>query len=240
MKKLSNIMESIWSDMQDRGTGEIEKRETFIKEYNSAVQYILDRFYDDDTVMYVVNIRDSRYTPDEMVNIRKWTAPYTFMIYEGGHGTDLILDFEPYDVLKENEYELCELVSEKNYPEICKGIAKMMKEIGDHISYVHSRAWIIPGNYDISKYQYNYIFELISENDVSYWASEEENQDRSRYDSDFIHDIQNRFPALKYQDFIGWSFNNYGGMYFGIPISYDNLMGLKDYIEYTQKWFEVK
>ena len=70
MKKLSNIMESIWSDMQDRGTGEIEKREAFIKEYNSAVQYILDHFYDDDTVMYVVNIRDSRYTPDEMVNMK--------------------------------------------------------------------------------------------------------------------------------------------------------------------------
>ena len=255
MKKLSNIMESIWSDMQDRGTGDIKKKEDGIKvhtcldvdifvsadcDYDSAIQYILNHFIDDDSIMFVVNVRDSKYTPDEMVNIRKWQAPYTYMIYEGGYGTDLILDFEPYDTLVENEYEICEYVSEKDYPAICRGIAEKMKQFGGNISYVHNKAWVINGDRrDIEKYMYNYAFKLIDEGDVYYWTSEEENQDRSDYVNEFIEDMQNSFGAIGDQDFIGWSFNNYG-ISFAIPINFDNLLNLKDYIEYTQKWFEVK
>ena len=256
MKKLSNIMESIWSDMQDRGTGEIKKKEDGIKvhtcldvdifvsadcDYDSAIQYILNHFVDDDSIMYVVNIRDSRYTPDEMVNIRKWEAPYTYMIYEGGSGTDLILDFEPYDVLVENQYEICDYVSEKDYPAICRGIAEKMKQFGGNISYVHNKAWVINGNRsDIEKYMYNYAFKLIDEGDVYYWTSEEKNENRSDYVNEFIEDMQNSFGAIGDQDFIGWSFNNYGGISFAIPINFDNLINLKDYIEHTEKWFEVK
>ena len=256
MKKLSNIMESIWSDMQDRGTGEIKKKEDAIKvhtcldvdifvsadcDYDSAIQYILNHFIDDDSIMFVVNVRDSKYTPDEMVNIRKWQAPYTYMIYEGGSGTDLILDFEPYDTLVENEYEICEYVSEKDYPAICRGIAEKMKQFGGNISYVHNKAWVINGDHrDIEKYMYNYAFKLIDEGDVSYWTSEEENENRSDYVNEFIEDMQHSFGAIIDQDFIGWNFNNYGGISFPLPINFDNIINLKDYIEYTEKWFEVK
>ena len=52
--------------------------------------------------------------------------------------------------------------------------------------------------------------------------------------------MQHSFGAIIDQDFIGWNFNNYGGISFALPINFDNIINLKDYIEYTEKWFEVK
>ena len=88
-------------------------------------------------------------------------------------------------------------VSEKDYPAICRGIAEKMKQFGGNISYVHNKAWVINGDHrDIEKYMYNYAFELIDEGDVSYWASEEENENRSDYVNEFIEDMQHSFGAI--------------------------------------------
>ena len=52
--------------------------------------------------------------------------------------------------------------------------------------------------------------------------------------------MQNSFGAIGDQCFITWNHHNQNGTYIALPINFDNLINLKDYIEYTEKWFEVK
>ena len=254
MKKLSKLQESIWSNINKRSEGTSIRKEDGVRvttclgtnavvspdcDYDSAIQNILNNFVGDYSTMYVVNVRDSKYTPDEMVNIRKWEAPYTYMIYEGGSGTDLILDFETYDTLVEQEHEICEYVSENDYPAICRCIAEKFKQFGDHLSYIHNDFDIINGNNrDVDSY--SYVFRLIDETDTYYWTLDRDKYEVEGYINDFIEDMQNSFGAIGDQCFITWNHHNQDGTYIALPINFDNLINLKDYIEYTEKWFEVK
>ena len=254
MKKLSKLHESIWSNMNKRSEGTSIRKEDGVRvttclgtnavvspdcDYDSAIKNILDNFVGDYSTMYVVNVRDSKYTPDEMVNIRKWEAPYTYMIYEGGSGTDLILDFETYDTLVEQEHEICEYVSENDYPAICRCIAEKFKQFGDHLSYIHNKFERINGDSrDVESY--SYVFRLIDEDTTYDWTLDKDEFETGNYVEDFIEDIRNTFAAIDDQCFVTWNFHSSNGSYIAIPINFDNLINLKDYIEYTEKWFEVK
>ena len=255
MRKLSKIVESVWSDMEDRGTGDIIKKEDGTRvhtclgvdiilkdpgsDYNKAINYILNHYNDENVCGFnILNIRDVNYSTEELSNIRKWLAPYTYMIYEGGHGTDLMIDFYAYSDLEEYGDEILDYISsEEDYISICKGIATKFKEVGKYIEYVPDRSWIYSndrdGNTSASKYQHAYSFELISENDYYTWSLGNEHLAVG----DFIDDICNKFIDIEGEDFIGWSYNNYGSC-INIPINYMNLIHLKEYIEYTNKWFE--
>lgn len=257
MRKLSKITESVWGDIRKKSLGqeargEIGKKVTTCLDIDvivstecdpdTVIQYLLDHYVGDDYNMSVVNTRDTKYTPDELVNARKWVAPYTFMIYDGGHGTDLLLDFDTYEELQDKESEILELANKEDYQAICRCVAEKFKQFGDHISYIHpSRSEVINGDkYALGKYSNDYVFRLIDEESTYYWTIDDENQSISAYDKVFIEDIQNTFACIDGQDFLKWSFNNSGGIYIAIPINFDNLINLKDYIEYTEKWFEVK
>ena len=256
MKKLSQITESLWADVQNQASGNTIKQEDMTLtclgvyihledkncNYDGVIKDMINDYIREDYCnMFINNIQNVRYSLDELKNIRKWEAPYAFMIYEGGHGTDLIMSFTSYDDLMEIEDDICDCVSENDYKAICKGIAEKFKEFGENLQYIHTNPnhfWIIEGDGKISDYHQIYVFELIDEGSTTYWAAEEENDGRD-YTHDFIEDICDTFDSIQYEDFIGWSYNNYGGISIGIPINFDNLINVKEYIDYAKKWFAV-
>jgi hypothetical protein len=258
MKKLSKIVESLWSDLQDRSSGDVVRKEDGIKvhtcldidillknpncDYNGLIHDIVvggDNEYE----FGIHKLNDMSYTPDERVNVMKFGAPYDYLIYEGGHGTDLVATFSSYSELLEFnldddfEDEYCE----EDYISICRGIATKVKEIGDCFVYVPRRNtfMISVDRQDTSDYEGDYCLELISENGMFDWIVE--HSDEQDIDlNDFKNDIIDEFPELRDMDFIGWSYTNNGGCYVGIPAyNINNLLNIRKYKEFTEKWFKV-
>ena len=119
MKKLSKITESIWSDIQDRSSGKVIRKEDGVKVHtcidvdiylkNASDSYCDDLIkeilnYNDSYVDYkvgILSVRDKAYSPEEMKNIRTFEAPYAYLIYDGIHGTSLVAEFWTYDEMKD-------------------------------------------------------------------------------------------------------------------------------------------
>ena len=257
MKKLSQITESVWNDIRKRGNGaEIKQEEGRRVTTCLGIDITLkqaDCDYDglihdiivgkNEYEFGIQNARDVKCTPDEMINVRKFQAPYDYLIYDGGHGTDLIACFSSYDELIEFQLddEFQDKYCEEDYISICRAIATKMKEIGDSLVYIPSGKSFMLGTdrQDTSEYERDYGLELISEYDVYYWMcshSYEEGDDLLSFKEDIIGE----FPELKDQDFIAWSYTNNGGCYIAIP-TYDinNILNIRKYQEFAKKWFKA-
>lgn len=257
MKKLSKLQESFWGDVHRRSIGdEVRKEDGTIVDTCIGVKILLknpscdyNKLIKDIIVGHneyefgIQPLKDQPYTPDERVNVMKFVAPYDYLIYEGGHGTDLVATFSSYSELLEFnldddfEDEYCE----EDYISICRGIATKVKEVGDCFAYVPRRNtfMISVDRQDTSDYEGDYCLELISENGMFDWIVE--HSDEQDIDlNDFKNDIIYEFPELKDMDFIGWSYTNNGGCYVGIPAyNINNLLNIRKYKEFTEKWFKV-
>ena len=263
MKKLSKIDESAWGDMMRRGAGETRRREDGVKVhtcidvdiylinvsdsyYEELIKEILD--YNNSSVEHkvaILNTIDKAYSTEEMKNIRAFEAPYTYLIYDGEHGTDLIAEFWTYDEMKDFDLDDFEdRVPEEDYISICKGIATKLKEVGGDIEYLprFKGSFIATKSNNISDYDSDYVLQLIDESDVYDW----EIQYTDKYGEgstatcldDYKESMIDTFPELNDVVFITWSFNNYA-CNIGIPITATTVKNFKKYKEYTKNWFTV-
>ena len=266
MKKLSKILnESVWGGMLSRSIGDTIRKEDGVKVhtcidvdiylknasdsyYEELIREILD--YNNSNIDYKVgisNTRDYAYSWEEMKNIRAFEAPYTYLIYDGGHGTDLVARFETYDDMKDDVDDFEDRVIEDDYVSICKGIATKLKEAGGDIEYLpryyNEGSFIGKTNKKISDYDGDYVLQLISESDVNYWDIDYcEKYGEGSTDTaldDYKESMIDTFPELDDVDFITWEFNNSRGVNIGIPITATTVKNFKKYKEYTKNWFTV-
>lgn len=264
MKKLSKIDESIWADIHKRSNGEIIRKEDgkkvhtcidvdiYLKNasdsyYEELIEEILN--YNNSYIEYrvgILNTKDKAYSPEEMKNIRAFEAPYTYLIYDGGHGTDLIAEFWTYDDMIGFDLDDFEdRIPEEDYISICKGIATKLKEVGGDIEYLPRRnSSLIDSSedYKLDDYSGDYVLQLISESEVYDWELEYIDKygegSTSTCLSDYKESMIDSFPELDDIDFITWSYNNYA-CNIGIPITATTVKNLKKYKEYTKNWFTV-
>ena len=184
-----------------------------------------------------------------MKNIRAFEAPYSYLIYDGIHGTSLIAEFYTYDEMKDFDLDDFEdRICEEDYISICKGIATKLKEVGGDIEYLpRNKGNIISHDRknrfkDISNYDGDYVLQLIDESDVWNWEIEyvDEYGEGSTSTSleDFKENMIYDFPELDDVEFITWSYNNYACS-IGIPITATTVKNFKKYKEYTKSWFTV-
>ena len=259
MKKLSEITESVWADIHRRSNGEQKRQEDgrkvttrlgvdiFLHNPNSNYNYLIDSLLNKNTDYRVCIIRskDSTLTPDEMVNVRKWEAPYDYLIYDGLYGTDLVADFWTYDDMK--DFDIADVFydnfSEEDYISICKGISTKLKEVGDclkyvphHKSFVHSKQNRKIEIEAATDYEGDYALELINENDIADWGTR--HPDDEYWLEDFIYYITDNFKELEETDFITWSYNDYGESIVIPYYSISNLVNFKKYKEFTQNCFK--
>lgn len=259
--------ESIWSDMQDRSSGEVRRKEDGVKVHTCIdvdiyMKNTSDSYYDDlikeilnyndsyvDYKVSILSVRDKAYSPEEMKNIRAFEAPYSYLIYDGIHGTSLIAEFYTYDEMKDFELDNFEdRICEEDYISICKGIATKLKEVGGDIEYLPRNEGNIISHdrknrfKDISNYDGDYVLQLIDESDVWNWELEyvDEYGEGSTSTSleDFKENMIYDFPELDDVEFITWSYNNYACS-IGIPITATTVKNFKKYKEYTKSWFTV-
>ena len=273
MKKLSNITESVWGDIRRRGNGAEVKKEDGKKVHTCLGVDITikqaDCDYDGlikDIIVgnneYEFGIQNRKYmyevqklTPDEMINVRKFEAPYDYLIYDGLHGTDLYACFSSYSELLEFNLddEFSDKYCEEDYISVCRAIATKVKEIGDCFVFVpsgksmmldygkrkdeddHSYRYRI----DTSKYERDYGLELISEEDVYYWTSSHTYEDGDDLLS-FKEDIIDEFPELIDMDFVCWNYHNDNGYFIAIPAyNINNILNIRKYREFAKKWFKA-
>lgn len=267
MKKLSEINESVWGDMRKRAEGtEIRTEEgkkvhtcigvdVILKNpdcnYDTLIKDIIggEYGYHFEYGVGIVSPKDLNLTPDEMVNVRKWEAPYTYLIYDGQHGTSLIANFWSYsDIINfELDNEFDEQYIEEDYISICRCVATKLKEVGDVFCYVpRNKSYLIDldaRSEDVDRYTGECQLLLINEGDVYSWICDhEEEYDNplgNTYLDDFKESIISEYPELKDDDFICWEYNNYGGAYIALPLTVNNLNNIRKYIEFTKKWFDA-
>ena len=263
MKKLSKITESIWSDIQDRSAGEVRRKEDGVKvhtcididiflkntsdsHYDDLIKEILN--YNDSYVDYrvsILSVRDKAYSTEEMKNMRAFEAPYSYLIYDGIHGTSLVAEFWTYDEMKDFDLDDFEdRMCEEDYISICKGIATKLKEVGGGIEYLPRNKGSVIGDgiKGYSNYEGDYVLQLIDESDVWNWEIEYEDKYGEGSTSTILEDFQesmiNTFPELDNTDFITWSYNNYA-CNIGVPITATTVKNFKKYKEYTKNWFTI-
>ena len=260
--KDKKITESIWSDMQDRSAGEVRRKEDGVKvhtcidvdiylqntnsNYDDLIKEILN--YNDSYVDYrvgILNVRDKAYSPEEIKNMRAFEAPYSYLIYDGIHGTSLVAEFWTYDEMKDFDLDDFEdRISEEDYISICKGIATKLKEVGGNIEYLpRNKGGFIETKYDdTSHYEGDYVLQLIDESDVWNWEIEYEDKYGEGSTTFSLDDYKESmiatFPELDDVVFIIWSYNNYA-CNIGIPITATTVKNFKKYKEYTKNWFTI-
>lgn len=259
MKRLSKITESTWGDMRKRAEGVDIRREdgkkvhtclgvdiTIREETCDYDKWIKEFFDKDPNFSYgvcILNIRDKSYSTEEIANMRKFEAPYAFMIYDGGHGTDLIAEFYSYSEFVQFEYDGDESsaeICEADYMTICRAVATKLKEVGGDLHYVHRRYDTI-GKQNINHDYYgDFALQLIDENTVHNWECDY-SEAYGDVDPYIIHDYKSdmidNFPELKNVDFLTWTFRD--GVNIALPFNFDNVMNFNKYKEYTESWFTV-
>ena len=257
------INESIWSDMQDRSAGEVGRKEDGVKvhtcidvdiylqntnfNYDDLIKEILN--YNDSYVDYkvgILSVRDKKYYPEEMKNMRAFEAPYAYLIYDGRYKSSLVAEFWTYDEMKDFKLDNFEdRICEEDYIAICKGIATKLKEIGGSIEYLprNTEGSFIETKYDdISHYDSDYVLQLINESDVNDWETQYTNKYGNGSTAYSLYDYKesmiDAFPELDDVVFITWSFNKYA-CNIGIPITATTVKNFKKYKEYTKNWFTI-
>lgn len=253
MKKLSQINESIWSDIHKRSNGSEIRKEDGRKvhtcigidvtlknpecDYDTLIRDLieLNSEYHSEYGVGVVNQRDINLTPDEMINVRKWEAPYCYLIYDGNHGTSLFANFWSYDEIIDFELDndFGENYLEDDYIAICKCVATKLKEVGDCLSLIPRRNSSVYKRKD-NPYEGEFALKLIDEADVYNWAIER--SDDYYWFEDYVEYMIDTFPELKDTDFITWTY--YDGANIAIPYtSISNLMNYNKYREFTKTYF---
>ena len=255
MKKLSKIDESAWGDMRKRSTGDIIRKEDgklvhtcldvdirikdYDCDYNEAIKDILNNdvingFYQG---VVILNTQVKQYSPEEMANIRKFEAPYAYLIYDGKHGTSLVAEFWTYSEIQDSDLttDFIERVSEEDYISICKCIATKLKEVGGDIARLPERHSTISKIKD-SDFNDEYVFKLIDESDIAWWEYNYSNEDGTSI-TDFEQDMIVEFSELEDTDFFIW--NYYDGYNIGLPINYNTLVNFNKYKEFTKNWFKI-
>lgn len=248
-------MESVWSDIQDRSTGDVVRKEDgskvttclgteiFLKNPQCDYDEIIKSMFEKESgyELSIENIHQTNITPDEMVNVRKWEAPYVYLIYEGGHGTDLLVDFYPYtDIL---DWELDDQfendVVEDDYISICKGVATKLKEIGDCFVYIPLNKGYTLNTKHSSRYGGDYELLLVDESTVYNWLVDVDDEYiQEHFLDEFRESMINEFPELAKTDFIIWSYQD--GCNIGIPMfDLNNIMNIRKYREFAEKWFKT-
>lgn len=250
MKKLSKVNESVWADLHRRSNGDVIRKEDgkkvstclgvdiIIKDSSCKYDYWIKEILEKDpNLTYGVSIDNVRYmnfSPDEMVNISNWKAPFDYLIYDGKYGDSLIADFYSYDNLVEYEEDIAQEVSEEDYISLCRGIATKLKEVGQYFSHAPATKSIIIGAADRKcEYGGDYLLKLIDEGDVYSYACDNDGFEIE----EFIDSICDNFPELRDEDFIGWTF--YDGCNIALPANLNNLVNFKKYREYTRDWFNA-
>ena len=256
------LEESIWSDIQDRSMGKTRRKEDGVKvhtcidvdiylkstsdfHYDELIKEILS--YNDSYVEYkvvILSVRDKAYSTEEMVNIRSFEAPYSYLIYDGRYGTSLVAEFLTYDEMKDfgpDDFE--DRICEEDYISICKGIATKLKEVGGSIEYLPRNNTSYIGNKkNHMNYEGDYVLQLIDESDVNNWEVEYVDKygkgSTSTSLEDFKEDMIYAFPELDDVEFITWSYNKYA-CNIGIPITATTVKNFKKYKEYTKNWFTI-
>ena len=255
------LTESIWSDMQDRSMGKTRRKEDVVKVHTCIdvdiyMKNTSDSYYDDlikeilnyndsyvDYKVGILSVRDKAYSPEEMKNIRAFEAPYSYLIYDGIHGTSLIAEFYTYDEMKDFELDNFEdRICEEDYISICKGVATKLKEVGDSIEYLPRDISYIGNKKNNMNYDGDYALQLIGESDVNNWEVEYVDKygkgSTSTSLEDFKEDMIYAFPELDDVEFITWSYNKYARN-IGIPITATTVKNFKKYKEYTKNWFTI-
>ena len=257
MKKLSQITESVWGDIRKKSLGENPRLETgkkvktclgvdvivrnITEKYDELIKDMLSRTrsgYD----IGILSPRDLNLSPEEMKNVRDWSAPYKHLIYDGQFGTSLIANYYTYEEITDWDEEFKEEFSEDDYMTICKCVSTKLKEIGDCFEYV-------PQNKDVcvigeesklaEQYEGEEQFGLVDEGTVFSWECSQEGEYGpigSTYLDDFKESIIYEFPELEDEVFLFWSFGNQG-VNIAIPMNVNNVMNIRKYVEFTKKWF---
>ena len=260
--KDKKITESIWSDMQDRSSGEVRRKEDVVKvhtcidvdiylkstsdfNYDDLIKKILN--YNDSYVDYkvgILSVRDKAYSTEEMKNMRAFEAPYAYLIYDGRYGTSLVAEFYTYDEMKDFKLDNFEdRICEEDYISICKGIATKLKEIGGSIEYLPRNNTSYIGNKKNNmNYEGDYVLQLIDESDAYNWEIEyvdKYGEGSTTFSlDDYKESMIDAFPELDDVVFITWSYNNYA-CNIGIPITATTVKNFKKYKEYTKNWFTI-
>ena len=258
MKKLSKITEGILGDMARRDLSGGRKKEDgrkvktclgidiFLENpesgYNSYIRDTIDK--NGYTEYDIICEQELKYTDYKSIDAIKKNKPdYVYIIHEGYGHTGLVITFDSYkDALDfvlddkfKNEY------SEHDYKEICGCIAKKFEELSIYLQYVPRNNNINSLNNcnNLSKYNGEYMLQLIDESDVAYWYYENDENINDTYNlNTFYEDFIFTFNDMKYEDFITWSYNN-SGCSIAIPITCDNMINFEKYKDYTKKWFNI-
>ena len=247
----SILEESTWNDIRKQSSGSQVRKEDgervktclgnycIIKnpnaKYDEAIKYLIDKYPSSDyCTLSIMKASDAGKSRDEMINISKGVAPYDYYIYEGLYGTSLLVCFFSYDELEEFGDDLVSCFDmEDDYISVCKCVANKLKEVGENIEYVPRSAYMLSeSSFTASKYQGEYAFLLLDENSYYNWILDDE----ERNYREFIDAIKHKFKELEDEDFIGWSYRD--GINIAIPINHYNLVNLKKYLEYTEKWIK--
>ena len=250
------INESAWGEMRHRSSGKVIRKENLYHtvfgtdisvenydyDFNKTIKTILNDYYDRsyEIELGIAHSKDRGFTPDEMVNVRKWLAPYDYLIYDGLYGTDLVAGFTDYSELLEFWLDDPE-ISEKDYVTLCKTIASKLKEIGENfisVPYTRPDVYCINGKMK-SNYKGEFAILLINENDTDTWVIDQDFLDNEDWLKDFYYyEIISKFPELENEDFLYWIYNDSShGANIVIPINFNNVLNAKKYIEFTKQWF---
>jgi len=251
MKKLSKITENLWTDLQDRSSGEVIRKEDgeLVHTCLGIDIVLLDPqcgydIFIKDMVKYnssycegISKQAEVGFSTDELVNIRKWVAPYDYLVYDASNGESLIMSFTTYDDILEYDESFDEGISEKDYISICRGVAKKFKEVGDSLKYVPNRNSCVATTNSTKRqyaheYDREYVLMLVDEGTTHYWSAI---NDREKYVDEFLEEISNEFPELEDEDFILWFYQD--GINIGLPHNISVLNNFKKYKEFAQKWF---
>lgn len=264
MKKLSNIEESIWSDMEERGAGEVTKKEDGEKVHTCIGEdvYLMDPKCDYDGLIkalfnkqytYKVEISKLEHqplTPERRISIKNNEDPYIFILGPGGRGTNKIAKFWGYDEITEFELDpdFINKYEEKDYMNICTCIGKKLQEFGDYIEFTSSKAEIYGIEHHDDVYGSTYNWKIVAGPDFKEWqlrntnpSSDPDMAARKIIDL-FIEAIRKEFKELEDEDII----INKGGIGYNIYVpfisltdSISNIVNLQKYIDFSKNWFKV-
>ena len=106
MRKLS---ESVWMDIHRRSNGDQERKEDLMPtclgisiplenkdcRYDDLIEVFLRE--GEDLEVGICKLNDMNWSSDELSNVVKGVAPFNYLIYKGGHGTDLVANFNTYE-----------------------------------------------------------------------------------------------------------------------------------------------
>lgn len=161
--------------------------------YEAIIKTILNNANSDYYMGVVIN-NIQIYSTDEIKNIRKG-LDYSILIDNGGHGMDLVAEFEPYELTDDDG--IMDNVCEDDYKSICKLIGKYLDD-----------------NVDLQKpqgYQEEYVLYLGDTNGAN---DDYINDFKEEFDNNFSTDSNLRFWSYQYESSIGIELSYYNVLHY--------------------------